>query len=334
MTKDFEVDRGLPDFIRSSAETTGEHIMCSRILAMPELTIVYSDNYLKYDLGEDNPISRDKAQRFLNNLQGQNSISYDVVEAPRADESDLLLVHSADYLKELKTLALNNSQADSDTPVNQGMLEGGLYIVGGTILSLNMALEGKRVVNLIGGMHHAGSEQASGFCIYNDHAIAIRKLQQEGKIRKAVVYDLDVHAGQGTQQIFYEDPSVLTVSVHQDPRTIYPGTGFESQKGSGEGTGFNFNIVLPPWTNESGYLRVLDAVLDKTQWFKPDIAVLVLGVDTYKADLLGSLGLEKSSYQKIGERFRGFANLAVLFGGGYSTDIPELWMNFLTGYLK
>src|SRR6266496_3452591 len=91
------------------------------------------------------------------------------------------------------------------------------YIVGGTVLTLDLALQGERVVNLIGGMHHAGSYQASGFCIYNDHAIAIRKLQQQGKIETAMVYDLDVHAGQGTQEIFYTDPSVYTVSVHQDP---------------------------------------------------------------------------------------------------------------------
>lgn len=300
---------------------------------MKELNIVYSDNYLKYDLGADNPISKDKTMAFLQKLEEEGKIHYKLIEPASADESDLLLVHTPKYLNELKRLAVNNLEADSDTPVNQGMLEGGLYIVGGTILCLNLALQGERVVNLIGGMHHAGSYQASGFCIYNDHAVAIRKLQKERKIKKATVYDLDVHAGQGTQEIFYSDPSVMTVSIHQDPFTIYPGTGFESQKGREEGLGTNINVPLPPRTKEKEYLLALDSVLERTKDFGSDMSILILGVDTYKGDLLGGLSLEEESFRKIGERFRDFDKLAVLFGGGYSRKIPDLWMTFLKGYL-
>lgn len=298
-----------------------------------ELEIVYSENYLKYDLGPDNPISKTKTGLFLNKLKAEGRIDFEVIESPKASEEDLLLVHTPEYINELKRLALNNSDFDSDTPVNQGMLEGGLYIVGGTILCLNIALEGKRVVNLIGGMHHAGSRQASGFCIYNDHSIAIRKLQQEGKIMKATVFDLDVHAGQGTQEIFYSDPNVMTVSIHQDPSTIYPGTGFDWQKGKGEGVGTNLNYPLPPGTSEEDYLKALDDVLEQTKWFEQDVTILVLGVDTYKGDQLGNFRLEEDSFRKIGERFSSFEKLAVLFGGGYSTKIPDLWMSFLNGYL-
>jgi len=301
---------------------------------MKELDIVYTDNYLKYDLGEGNPISRDKTIVFLQKLEEQGKIDYRLTEPEKANEQDLLLVHTPSYLNELRRLAESNLEADPDTPVNKGMLEGGLYIVGGTILTLNLTLEGHRAVNLIGGMHHAGSYKASGFCIYNDHAIAIRKLQSEGKIKKATIYDLDVHAGQGTQQIFYSDPSVMTVSIHQDPFTIYPGTGFESQKGEGEGVGVNINVTLPTGTREDIYLKALDSVLERTKDFGADISVLVLGVDTYKGDLLGGLSLEEGSFGKIGERFRGFDKLAVLFGGGYSRNIPDLWMAFLEGYMR
>lgn len=298
-----------------------------------ELEIVYSQNYLKYDLGSDNPISRDKTMVFLEKLKAEGKISYEVIEPASADEGDLLLVHTPKYIEELKRLAANDLEADTDTPVNQGMIEGGLYIVGGTILCLNLALQEKKVVNLIGGMHHAGSYKASGFCIYNDHAIAIRKLQKEGKIGRATVYDLDVHAGQGTQEIFYSDPSVMTVSIHQDPFTIFPGIGFESQKGEGKGLGSNINVTLPPRTREAEYLKALDSVLERTKEFGSDISILVLGVDTYKGDLLGGLSLEEESFRKIGDRFRGFDKLAVLFGGGYSRKIPDLWMMFLKGYL-
>jgi acetoin utilization protein AcuC len=237
------------------------------------------------------------------------------------------------YLKELKRLALNNTAADPDTPVNQGMLDGGLSIVGGTILCLKKALSEEKVVNVIGGMHHAGSTVASGFCIYNDHAIAIRKLQKMGKISTAKIIDIDVHAGQGTQEIFYSDPSVMTISIHQDPFTIFPGVGFESQTGKGLGLGTNINVTLPPETNEKKYLEALDSVIDRTRSFKTDITVLILGVDTYKDDSLGRLNLSEDSYYKIGQRFSKHHKLAVLFGGGYSNKISDLWISFLKGYL-
>lgn len=300
---------------------------------MSKLEIIYSDNYLKYDLGADNPISRTKTKIFLEKLRDRGIFDYEVVESESASEQDLLLVHTPQYLAELRRLAKNNLEADSDTPVNQGMLDGGLAIVGGTILSLDLALKGERTINLIGGMHHAGSSKASGFCIYNDHAIAIRKLQSEGKIKKATIYDLDVHAGQGTQEIFYSDPTVLTTSIHQDPMTLYPGTGFEYQTGSGEGVGTNINVTLPSGTRETEYLNALDSMIAKTRGFEPDISVLVLGVDTFRDDSLGGLNLSESSYRKIGERFSSFEKLAVLFGGGYSSKIPDLWINFLSGYI-
>lgn len=300
---------------------------------MSKLEIIYSDRYLKYDLGADNPISRTKTRAFLEKLKAEKKFDYEIIEPEDATEQDLLLVHTPAYLAELKRLSRNNLEADPDTPVNQGMLEGGLSIVGGTILCLDLALKGEKTINLIGGMHHSGSSKASGFCIYNDHAVAIRKMQSEEKIKKAMIYDLDVHAGQGTQEIFYKDPSVMTVSIHQDPMTIYPGTGFESQKGEGEGLGMNMNVTLPPGTRETEYLNALDSVIAKTRGFEPDITVLVLGVDTFRDDYLGGLNLTEDSYRKIGERFRSFEKLAVLFGGGYSSKIPELWMKFLEGYV-
>lgn len=301
---------------------------------MKELSVVYSDNYLKYDLGADNPISRDKTAVFLRKLKKDGEIPYEVIEAPRANDDDVLLAHTQRYLTEVKRAATDRMDLSLDTPVDENTLEAAYFLIGGTILCSNLALQDKRVINLIGGMHHASSHQGSGFCVFNDHAIAIRRLQQDGKIKKATIYDIDVHAGQGTQEIFYEDPSVLTVSIHQDPYTIYPGTGFEWQRGAGEGLGTNINIPLPPGTTETEYLTALDLVLERTTSFSPDLTVLLLGVDTYKGDLLGGFRLEEESFGKIGERFKDREKLAVLFGGGYSTKIPDLWMAFLKGYLE
>lgn len=301
---------------------------------MKELNVVYSDNYLKYDLGADNPISRDKTAVFLRKFKEDGEIPHKIIEAPKADDSDILLAHTQEYLAEVKRAVVDRLELSPDTPVDENTLEAAYYLIGGTILCSNLALLDKRVVNLIGGMHHASSYQGSGFCVFNDHAIAIRKLQQDGKIQKATIYDIDVHAGQGTQEIFYEDPSVLTVSIHQDPHTIYPGTGFEWQRGAREGLGTNINVPLPPGTTETEYLIALDLVLERTRSFSPDLTVLLLGVDTYKDDLLGGFRLEEESFRKIGERFRNFEKLAILFGGGYSKKIPDLWITFLKGYLE
>lgn len=298
-----------------------------------ELNIVYSDNYLKFDMGEDNPISRNKTQVFFEKIADRKDIHINRVDAPRSTEKDVLLVHSQKYLDEVNRAAKEHLELSADTPMSENTLEAGYYLVGGTTECLRLALDGKKVINVIGGMHHASSFQASGFCFFNDHAIAIRKLQQKKLIDKAIIYDLDVHAGQGTQEIFYEDPTVYTVSIHQDPRTIYPWIGFSSQKGSGAGEGFNLNVTLPPRTKEDGYLKALDDVLNRTSDYPADIKLLLLGVDTFKDDLLGGLGLEEDSFRKIGERFSKIDKLAILFGGGYSTKIPDLWIKFIEGYL-
>ena len=298
-----------------------------------KLNLVYSDNYLKFDMGEDNPISKNKTEVFFDKIANRKDININLVEAPKSNESDVLLVHTQKYLDEVNRASKEHLELSADTPMSLNTLEAGYYIVGGTIKCLRYALEGKKVINIIGGMHHASSFQASGFCFFNDHAIAIRKLQKEKLIKNAIIYDLDVHAGQGTQEIFYNDPTVFTVSIHQDPHAIYPWVGFNSQTGNGKGEGFNLNVTLPPKTTEDKYLEALDKVLNDTSKFPADIKILLLGVDTYKNDLLGGLKLEKDSFRKIGERFSKIDKLAVLFGGGYSTDIPDLWIKFIEGYL-
>lgn len=299
-----------------------------------ELNVVYSDNYLKFDMGDDNPISRDKTKAFFLKVKERKDIPINIVEAPRSNENDVLLVHSQKYLDEVNRASKEHLELSADTPMNENTLEAGYYLIGGTTECLRLALDGRKVINIIGGMHHASSFQASGFCFFNDHAIAIRKLQQENLIKNAIIYDLDVHAGQGTQKIFYEDPTVYTISIHQDPVTIYPWVGFGSQKGSGAGEGYNLNVTLPPKTKEDAYLKALDDVIEKSSSYPADIKVLLLGVDTFKDDLLGGLGLEEDSFRKIGERFRKMDKLAILFGGGYSTKIPDLWIKFIEGYLR
>jgi acetoin utilization protein AcuC len=297
------------------------------------LKIIYHPQYLSYDLGPGHPFWPGRAKAFLEKLKNTD-FSYKIVKPQKALNEDIFLVHTKEYLKEVKELAKEKGHLTIDTPVNKDILEAAYYSVGGSILALNLALKGKLAINLLGGLHHAGPSAGSGFCIFNDHSIAIRKLQKEKKIEKAMIIDLDVHAAQGTQEIFYSDPFVFTISLHQDPTTLYPGTGFADQRGEGKGFGFNLNVPLPPGTGDGEYLRALDSVLPLYKKFKPDILVLVLGADTYKHDPLANFNLEIETYKKIGQRFSDKKPLAVMCAGGYSQDVPAIWISFLRGLVR
>jgi len=263
-------------------------------------------------------------------LLDEEGFKYELVEAQKAVDEDILLVHTKNYLKGLKeTVKKGIGYLSVDTPVHKDNLEAAYYYAGGTLQAARLALERKKVVNTLGGLHHAESDKSSGFCIFNDHAIAIRKLQKDGKIKTAAVLDLDVHAGNGTQEIFYDDPSVLKISIHQDPSFFYPGTCFPEQTGTGAGEGFNLNVILKPGTQEKEYLDKLDSVLPKIEEFNPDLLFIVLGVDTYKGDSLASIELEKETYGKIAKRLQKFDKKVVLFAGGYSKDVPQLWFEFV-----
>lgn len=299
---------------------------------MEKIKIVFHEKYLQYDFGPGHPFWPKRILPFLEKLK-KYKIPHEILTPQKATDEEILLVHTEEYLERVKRLAREGGALSIDTPVNPNVLEASFYSVGGSILALREALKGERVMNLLGGLHHAGIANSSGFCIFNDQAIAIRKLQKEAKIKKAMVYDLDVHAGQGTMEIFYQDPKVFTISLHQDPATLYPGTGFAYQKGEGAGEGFNLNVPLAPETKEKEYLQALDSVLPLAKKFPHDIIVLVLGVDTFEEDPLANIKLKEATYQKIGQRFKKFAKLGIMCAGGYSKKTPDLWLSFLKGFL-
>ncbi|HUW21779.1 MAG TPA: histone deacetylase family protein [Candidatus Bathyarchaeia archaeon] len=296
------------------------------------LKLVFHEKYLKYDFGPNHPWKSERSLVFFDKLK-RLGIKYEVIVPPKARDKDILLVHDIHYLQKVKKLAAASSFLSADTPLNNEILEAAYFSVGGSIKTTELALDGEKVINLMGGFHHAGIYSSSGFCIFNDHAIAVRKLQKEGKIKKAMIYDLDVHAGQGTQEIFYNEATVFTISLHQDPSTTYPGIGYAEEKGVGVGEGYNLNAILSPGTGEKKYLKALDLVIPLASKYYPNLIVLVLGVDTYKKDPLAHIKLEIDSFRKIGARFKNFSKLAIMFAGGYSRNIADLWVSFLKGYL-
>jgi len=297
--------------------------------------VIYSSKYSDYGFGKDHPWWPQRAEEFLKIL-AHSELKYKIISPRRASDKDIIAAHAPDYLSRVKELARNHGFLSSDTAVSAENLEAAFLYVGGTILACDLALKGEIAFNTLGGLHHTGINDSSGFCIFNDHAIAIRKLQEEKKIKKAFILDLDVHAGNGTQEIFWEDPTVFTLSVHQDPTFFYPGTGFSNQLGEGRGRGYNLNILLPPGTDEARYLDSLDKIaLPKIGEFKGDLLVVIFGVDTFKDDPLASFQLKIATYGKIGRKLRPFsgAGIAILCAGGYSSLVPEIWLEFLKGLI-
>jgi acetoin utilization protein AcuC len=192
-------------------------------------------------------------------------------------------------------------------------------------------------VNLAGGLHHAMPGRAAGFCVYNDCAVAIAWLLEQGYERIAYV-DVDVHHGDGVQVAFYDDPRVMTVSLHQHPLTLWPGTGWPAELGKGRGEGYSVNVPLPPGTRDAGWLRAFHAVVPSLlEEFRPQILVSECGADTHGEDPLANLELtvdgHRATYRamrELAERVAG-GKWLVLGGGGYSLFrvVPRSWTHLL-----
>jgi len=212
-------------------------------------------------------------------------------------------------------------------------------VVGGSLLAAERIASGAadRAVHIAGGLHHAMRDHAAGFCIYNDCAVAMSWLLDNGVNRIAYV-DVDVHHGDGVQAAFYRDPRVLTISLHQHPLTLWPGTGSADEVGAGEAAGTAVNLPLPPNTRDPAWLRAFHAVVPPLlRAFRPDVLVTQCGVDTHEEDPLADLSLSVDGHREIYRTLRSLAGehaggrwLAV-GGGGYQVlrVVPRSWTHLL-----
>ena len=207
---------------------------------------------------------------------------------------------------------------DLTAPLVEGTYEAALGSARCTMTAANMVLYGDRAVYALCRPpgHHAGRDFSGGYCFFNNTAIAAKILSARGPV---AVLDIDYHAGNGTQDIFYDDERVLTVSIHCDPRVDYPFfVGYADENGSGAGEGFNLNVPLPPRTSGTWYLKALDLALDRIRLFDPWALVLAVGFDTYDGDPIGKFALQTADYAAIAWRIRSLnLPLVIVQEGGY-----------------
>ena len=234
---------------------------------------------------------------------------------------------------------LSRGLGSDDNPTFAGMHEASARVVAATVEAARRVWSGevRRAVSPSGGLHHAMRGSASGFCVYNDVAVAIAWLLEQGAQRVAYV-DVDVHHGDGVQEIFYDDPRVLTVSLHETPQTLFPGTGAPTECGGPGAPGSAVNVALPPGTEDAGWLRAFHAVVpDVVRAFEPDVLVTQHGCDSHRADPLAHLMLsvdgQRASYLAIADLAREVTGgrWVATGGGGYAIAdvVPRAWTHLL-----
>ncbi len=326
-------------------------------MAIRNVSLIFSDKFNQYNFGSTHPLRPERLLLTYSLFEKLGLLTNKILEifAPRlCTEEELERVHSADYIKVVKALSENPDDrtiqpylyglGPGDNPIFKGMYEASAFVCGASLLAAEKVWQEENIVvafNPSGGLHHAMESKASGFCIFNDIAVAIKHLKNlDEKIRIAYL-DIDCHHGDGVQWLFYEDPDVLTISFHEDGRFLFPGTGHINELGKGKGKGFSLNFPLLPGTSNKMYLKLFRSTVPKIlETYKPDILITQLGVDTHFNDPLTQMGLSISVYKDIAQTMKTCAKdycqnrWLALGGGGYlMTVVPRAWTLFFAKML-
>ncbi len=317
--------------------------------AVDRFRFVYDASLGGFELSPTHPFKPVRLELTRSLLEAGGLLGAAEVVAPLPlPEARLLEIHDADYVAAVQRLSLpdaagSRSAEDAarfglgtpDNPVFPAMHDLVLRVCAATHTAVELVASGEaqRAANFAGGLHHAMRQKASGFCIYNDLALAIRHAVDVHALRVAYV-DLDAHHGDGVQALFYDDPKVLTVSLHESGTYLFPGTGHTYETGVGAGRGTAVNAPLEPFTEDASFLEVFDLVVGPSlRHFRPDLIVLQAGADMHRFDPLADLSLSLAgmaeSYRRVAllaDELTG-GRLVVTGGGGYDPyrTVPRAW---------
>ena len=303
---------------------------------------------MEYRLSEDHPLQPIRVKLAVELMRSTGLVEHAELVPPRvASDEELGLVHSPAYVNLVRELSdpdlvhqvplplvYESGFGTADNPIAEGMHHACAEIVGGSIVAAEAVHSGAALhaFNPAGGLHHARRSRASGFCVYNDVAAACAWLKARG--HRVAVVDVDVHHGDGTQDLFYTDPGVLTISMHESGRYLFPGTGFTDEVGVGEGRGAAANLPVLPYTWDEPWLAGFEAVVvPLLKDFKPTVLVTQDGCDTHILDPLAHLQCSTAIWPQMGRRFHELAHelcegrWVALGGGGYALRevVPRAW---------
>jgi acetoin utilization protein AcuC len=305
----------------------------------------YGDDAPWYDHGPQHPLRPARVQLTRRLIHAFGIIDGErVVETPARDATDVEigLVHTPEYIDATRRAGHGENgdwwrfgYGPGDNPIFPQMHESSARVVGASLVAAEAVRSGRaqHAFNPAGGLHHAMPARASGFCVYDDPAVAIAWLLEQGVERIAYV-DVDVHHGDGPQAIFYREPRVLTISIHQSGRTLFPGTGFPHEYGAAEAQGTKVNVPLPPFTGDELWLRAFGEVVPPLlEAWKPEVLVTQLGCDTHHTDPLANLMLTTGAYRRTAAALHDLAHRTAdgrwiaTGGGGYqwARVVPRAW---------
>ncbi|MFJ8072349.1 acetoin utilization protein AcuC [Streptomyces sp. NPDC096176] len=307
--------------------------------------LMWDEAVTKYDFGDSHPMDPVRLALTMGLVRAYGlDRAMDVVAAKPAGASTLRLVHREDYIEAVRAASADPKAADQsyglgtvDDPAFTGMHEASALIAGQSVGAAEAVWRGDaaHAVNFAGGLHHAMPGCASGFCIYNDASLAIARLLELGAERVAYV-DVDVHHGDGVQAAFWDDPRVLTVSLHEHPRTLFPQTGWPEETGA---DGAAVNVALPAGTGDEGWLRAFHAVVPELLAdFRPQVLVTQHGADTHFEDPLAHLAVSLDAQRAVQEACHALAHehaeggrWVALGGGGYAVVdvVPRSWTHLV-----
>ena len=301
---------------------------------MARTAIIYDKYYLKHDSGRNHPERKERLIAIMNGLEERGLLAspeVKLIEPRPATEEDLLLVHPKEYINEIKRFSeLGGGPLTMDTAGSKDTFNAALLAVGGGLVAADLVMKGE-VKNAFAFVrppgHHASSAMARGFCFFNNIVILGEYLRKSHGLERILCVDVDTHHGNGTQDLTYDKSFFLYLGLHQDGRTLYPGSGFIHEIGVGEGRGYNINIPFPPGTGDETYLSALKEVLvPLSEQYKPQIILVSWGFDTHVFDHLASLNLTSQGYSRIAEVLLEVADkhsngrLIALLEGGYNLD--------------
>jgi acetoin utilization protein AcuC len=310
--------------------------------------LMWDEAVTAYDFGSSHPMDPVRLALTMGLVRAYGlERSVEVVAAPPAGDSTLRLVHRQAYVDAVRRASLDPGGADGsyglgtvDDPAFAGMHEASALIAGQSVGAAEAVWRGDcaHAVNFAGGLHHAMPGSASGFCIYNDASLAIARLLELGADRVAYI-DVDVHHGDGVQAAFLEDPRVLTVSLHEHPRSLFPQTGWPEETGAGDGKGSAVNVALPPGTADEGWLRAFHSVVPELLAdFRPQVLVSQHGADTHIEDPLAHLAVSldaqravQASCHDLAHEYVDGGRWVALGGGGYAVVdvVPRSWTHLV-----
>ena len=306
--------------------------------------LVHSDEWRRFDYGPEHPLRMERLGLTWSLMEayGLTSLPQSRVVTPAPAEIDeIAAFHARDYIEVLRAVdagdwvphAARYGLGPGDNPIFPGLWDLARVCAGGSLMAAALVAEGEadRAFHFAGGLHHAMPDRASGFCYVNDPVLAIMALRRRGW--RVAYVDIDAHHGDGVQAAFYETDRVLTISLHETGRVLFPGTGFAEERGRGAGAGYSINVELPPNTDGAAYVRAFDAVVPPLlERYRPDVLVTQQGIDSHFDDPLTHLMVSTQAREHV---VRYFVSTkwpwAAMGGGGYSLDaVRRAWsMEFL-----